>query len=77
MHLIIGILMKIWVLISFRILMKQILHCGTTSRKNCIALWDGNGGRVILNKHRMPIEKTGLKEIKYVKLDHLSYIPIK
>jgi len=22
-------------------------------------LWDGNGGRVILNKHRMPTSETG------------------
>jgi hypothetical protein len=39
-----------------------------------IALWDGNGGRVILNKHRMPIEKTGWKEISDVEIYHLLYI---
>lgn len=27
---------------------------------NCTnALWDGNGGRVILNKHRMPAQELG------------------
>jgi len=27
------------------------------------ALWDGNGGRVILNKYRMPAPDTGKKDI--------------
>ena len=36
--------------------------CGETSRKPRSThrkLWDGNGGRVILNKYRMPTSESG------------------
>jgi len=36
---------------------------GSFHTRRSSALWDGNGGRVILNKYRMPAPDTGKKDI--------------